>query len=441
MAEKNIVHNDQHTVLAVTSSAVIRITTDQSPTVTQEKKTGNRKPWVPCGTNNLLPQEIAEDVRPSTILPTALGKTARMFYSGGLIYGKLNYDENGEEKFMPLLKERPEILRFLRKGRFEKNVRDASLNLSWYDIYFVEFIKSNDGSKIARLKVHPFRECRIAWPNERTGRIEFVYINANWKNDPNGLLAKKVAFIDEDVFDPVEALRKNKAKNIVMAFSMPSIDTKYYPLASWDSVRKSGWLKFSLQIPTFKEAVMKHQTTLKYQVDVSIEYFLWRYPTYKEKTEKEQTAIRQKFINELDENIVGPEKAGKMLMNIVHRDQQGNAIPGITITAIEDKLKDGIYIEDSQEASSHLYAAIDMDPAIIGTGKGGGMDAGSGSNKGVAQNIKTRQRRPYQDLLAEPYRMMSEYNEWETPEEPIIWRFRISFMQTESNRQNVSKNT
>ncbi len=433
----NVVHNDGRTVLAVTPSAVIRITTDQNPTITQEKVKAGRKAWVPWGTNNLLPYEIAEDVRPSTILPTALGKTARMFYAGGLVYGFLDYDGNNQEVFIPQNKKNPAILRHLRKGRYEHHLKVAALNLSWYDIYFAEFIKSNDGQSISRIKVHPNREVRVAWPNKKTGLIESCYINANWKTDPNGELAKEVAFIDEDVWDPVEAIRKHKSKNIVMAFYMPSIDTKYYPLAPWDSVRQSGWLKFSLQIPTFKEAVMKHQTTLKYQVDVSIEYFLWRYPTYKDKDEKEQTAIRQKFINELDANIVGPDKAGKMLMNIVHRDAKGDPIPGITLTAIEDKLKDGIYIEDSQEASSHLYAAIDMDPAIIGTGKGGGMDAGSGSNKGVAQNIKTLQLRTYQDLMAEPYRMMAEYNKWETEEELLIWRFRISFMQTESNRQNV----
>lgn len=439
MPINSVVHTDDRLTVAVTKDAIIKIDNSQQATVVTEKEKPGRKKWVPNGSNNLLPQDIAEESRRNTIIPTILDRKARLYYSGGLQYGILEYDETGErEIYKPQLKAKPEILKYLRKARYEKVVREAALNLVWYYRFYVEFIKSNDGKKIARLKIHPVRECRKAWPDKRTGKTKFIYINANWKTDPNGLLAKEVAFIDDDVYDPVEEIRKHKAKNIVMEFAMPSIDTKHYTLAPWDSIRQSNWLKLAEQIPAFKTALMKFQTTIKYVVDVSIEYFLWKYPKYKEKSEKEQAAIRTKFLKDLDDNVVGPEKAGKMLMNLVHRTQQGDPIPGLSITAVDDKIKDGIYIEDSQEASNHTFIALDSDPVASGTGQRA-FGSGGGSDKGVAQNIALLLSRPFQDLIAEPFRMMGEFNEWEDPENPLIWRFRLNFMQTESSRQQITK--
>ena len=95
---------------------------------------------------------------------------------------------------------------------------------------------------------------------------------------------------------------------------------------------------------------------------------------------------------------------------------------GWKIEAIDNKIKDGIYIEDSNEASSHLLYALSMDPTIIGSQPGSKLGSGSGSDKQVAFNIYIDTVKAHQDLILEPFRWIAEYNGWE----PYTFKFKNS---------------
>lgn len=417
----------------VTAKSLVEFQDTKAPLSTVEKQIAGAKAWIPWGTDNLFPQRVAEECRKSTIIPPVLNKVAQMLYAGGMTFGKLSDDANGEEKFTSFIFQDKDVRAHLRRMNFERYHMEGALNLVWSWAVFVEIILSNDRSKIMNMKVHPSRECRFEWPNPNSGVIKNVYINANWKTDNNGLLAKKLPFIDID-YDPVTAIQKSTGTNFMICLQLPDFDNKYYKLAPWDGARQSGWLELALKIPAFKKALLANQITMKYHIKVTDEYMNWKYPGYKDLEDKEKVAKQKALVSEFN-NLKGEEQAGKSILSVTHLLPDGETVPGLTIEAIDDKIKTGIYIEDSQEASSHLLFAVDFDGTLMGVSPGKGIGA-TGTDKGMAFNIKTSTNRPWQDLLNQPFGLMRDYNGWDAD---YVFRMRNSLMVTQSNMQQTKE--
>lgn len=417
----------------VTAKSLVEFTDTKVPITTVEKQISGGKPWIPWGSDNLFPQRVAEECRKSTIIPPVLNKVAQMLYSGGMTFGKLALDSNNEETFIPYIFQDTEVRNHLRRLNFERYHMEASINLVWSWSVFVEIILSNDRKKIMNLKVHSSRECRFEWPDINSGQIKNVYINANWKTDITGLLAKKVPFIDID-YDPVTAIRNAKGTNFIICLQLPDFDNKHYKLSPWDGARQSGWLDLALKVATFKKALMANQMTIKYHIKVTDEYMNWKYPGYKDLKDTEKVAKQKALVGDFN-NLKGEEQAGKALLSVTHLLPDGETVPGMTIEPIDDKIKTGIYIEDSQEASSHLLFAVDFDGTLMGVSPGKGIGS-TGTDKGMAYNIKTSTNRPWQDLLNQPFGLMRDYNGWN---EDYVFRMRNSLMVTQSNMQKTKQ--
>jgi hypothetical protein len=102
-----------------------------------------------------------------------------------------------------------------------------------------------------------------------------------------------------------------------------------------------------------------------------------------------------------------------MMVTFVSDPRYNKEYQGWEIKAIDDKMKDGMHIADSNEASSHLLYSLGMDPALIGQQPGTKMAGGAGSDKRVAFNIYIDTVKAHQDLVLEPFPWIDEYNKWE----------------------------
>ncbi|MNH20583.1 hypothetical protein D3C79_803600 [compost metagenome] len=116
----------------------------------------------------------------------------------------------------------------------------------------------------------------------------------------------------------------------------------------------------------------------------------------------------------------------------------GEKMHGWEIIPIEDKLKEGAYIEDSQEASAHLMRAMGLDATLVGAGPGRNMGAGSGSDKRIAFNIYVALLQPYRDVILEPLNFISDYNGWTERIEGLTWRFREAKLETLDKGQGTA---
>lgn len=406
-------------VIYSTRSSAMMVDKKSSPakpetlTVVTEREKGKVCPW---GDDNLFPKTIYDECKKSTIIPSTLDKLARMIYAGGVVAGTLQ--ENGnEDVFMPVRGNDRKMFRdFWRRINGDAYLMKSSINFVWFRNVFPEIRMNIDRLDIADIDVQRSMECRYEWQNDK-GVVERCYIDADWEaaNPDGSSKTTKILPVINPYFDAVGQIKGNeKHTNYIFPLSYPGVGQKFYHLADWDSVRESGWLDVSLSIPKFKKSLMQNQMTIKYIIRVDEEWWRWKYKKWDTFSDGDKIAKKKAELDNFNNYLKGEENAGNTLMLSARWDVHTKQYyGGWEIEALDDKLKDGIYIEDSQEASSHLLYSLGMDPAIVGNGPGKKMGGGSGSDKRVAFNIQMSLMKPFQDLILKPLGLKRDISdEW-----------------------------
>ncbi|MGI4866108.1 MAG: hypothetical protein ACRYFZ_19445 [Janthinobacterium lividum] len=385
------------------------------------------------GADNLFPQRVLADLRENTVLHPGLEWKARALYGGGLMYGSLVYGDDGVETFKPL--RLAPVEDFIRRNQLHKWAQGTARDIVTFYSAFPELILSKDRSLITNITRQKVPFCRWSSQNPQTGFIEWCYLNANWSNwsgEGDQYTIKVPAIVPG--YDLQESLRNDRrGHKFIYPLNYPSMDETFYPLATWDVARMSGWLAVAKSIPEFKKALFENQISIKYLIEVSTWWWKWKYGQNWDGLPLEE---RQKYMNEelakFEEFMTGNQAAGNSLMVTFDSDPlRGTEYAGWKITPIDNKIKDGIYVEDSQEASLHLYSALDIDPTLRGITPGKSMGGGSGSDKRVAFNVYLSLQQSFQDILLEVLGFICDYNGW-TDEKglPLVWRCRNALITT-----------
>ena len=254
---------------------------------------------------------------------------------------------------------------------------------------------------------------------------------------------KKKKIMDEELtidpyYDAAGRLLNGDKFKYIYPLSYPSPGTTFYQLSPWNGLRDSGWLEVSLSVPAFKKALFQNQITVKYMIEVSTWWWNWQHPGFDDFSSEKKKKIMDEELTNFENFIKGKEHAGKAIMTTYQSDPQyQKQYDGWKITAIDDKIKDGIYIEDSQEAASHLLYALGWDPTLTGPIPGrNGMGAGSGSDKRVASEIYLSMIEPHRDVVLEPIQFAFDYN-W--PEKRYKVKFRNSRITPLSEGDGLKK--
>lgn len=227
----------------------------------------------------------------------------------------------------------------------------------------------------------------------------------------------KVPLIDS-YWTPDEVRTYCQANNIykfVRPVFYPLINEAYYPEAEWHSVVLNGWLDVANSIPAFKKAIFNNQVSIKFIIEIDERYFETIYdkewPKY---TVEARKKIRQDLIDGINESLVGTENAAKSIQSIMFQDDKGVQTSAVKITAIDDKLKDGIYLPEAEAANSEILFAMGVDPSLIGAGiPGGKLGAGSGSDKNAAYNILQALKKTDRETALEIFDFIKGYNQWD----------------------------
>ncbi|WP_187261316.1 hypothetical protein [Pontibacter beigongshangensis] len=390
------------------------------------------------GEDNLFPQNVMKDVEKSEVLSDTLTWKAKAWYGSGVVYGYVELDDQGNEKF--IRKRMPEVEEFLKRSNINRYALEALTDISFFANAFPEFILSKNRKKIVMLTAQDAVFCRFSKP-KTNGVINYCYINANWDNGANitDEYTTRVSVIDP-YFDPVESLRaRTDDFKYIYPINVPSPGKAEYQLASWNAVRKTGWLDVAKAIPEFKKQLFKNQLSVKYLIEVHYAYWEWKYGDWSAKPVEERQKIIAEELDFFNSVMAGTEGAGKSIIaTTVRNPNTGEDIPAFKVTAIDDKIKDGIYIEDSQEAASYIYTAVGVAPTLRGVSPGKGMGAGSGSDARVAFNNFVSTSRFEQDLVLEPLNLIRDYNGWD-PE--LQFRFQNPLIMTLDKGKQVQQET
>lgn len=382
------------------------------------------------GDQNDFPQQIIKLASESTELASLLDWKARALQGTAVIAVESEWNETKQ-----MFQEKPindkEITEFLSSIAFKRYLREASTDFFWFWNIFPELIKNQAGDKIAYLGIQDASYCRWS-PMNQHGIIEHCYISANWPtakvSDETTL---KLSVVDPYRPNAVGELRNSaKIQHFIYPVSYPSPGKCYYQLAPWDGWRTSGWPELAKLIPKSKVQLMKQLLSAKFILEIPVNYWPTAYPDWPKMTLEEQRAVKIAKVKEINDTITGIENTGKTILSEVGTDSMHQPIQSWKIIPIEDKLKDGNFLEDSREASQHLRSALALDSALTGDGPGKGMGGGSGSDKRIALNIYVALQQPYREVILEPLYFIAEYNGWK--EKYPLLKFKTVEIQLET---------
>ena len=408
---------DDHAAVAYSGDINAAFITKDGPFPTiakidDEIETSGYNKIIPWGINNRKPQEIIECAKSNTIIPSALDWKARALYSGGLVYGEVDgFDEDGNEKLKPIYDVNIDL--FIRRNR--RYLSQASKAFYWFKNIFPEMILTKNRKEIYCLTSQRPEYCRYG-QQDAIGQLNKIYINANWgdaKEDENSEEFTNPVSMLDPYYDLAGQLKNGNQYKYILPVNDPSPGTSFYQSAEWYSAIESGWLDVAKEIPKFKKTLFKNQITIKYLFEVSTWWWNWKYPGFDQfNTKKKQEKMKEE-LERFVEFMKGSAGSGNSIMTTFNSDPDlQKDYPGWKITAIDNKIKDGIYIEDSNEASSHILYALGVDGTLIGSTPGSKLGAGSGSDKNAAFKIYYSLAKPHQDLILEPFELAAEYNGW-----------------------------
>ncbi len=392
------------------------------------------------GADNLFPQQVVADAEINTSLATMLNWKAKAWYGGGLMYGALSYDEQGQEVFKQLLV--PEIEDFLRRVPVHRYFFDALLDISWFGNAFPELILSRDRSKIVGISTQDACYCRYARAMKVSEIMQLVYINANWDKAGryNDEYTTAVPVLDP-YYDAENVLRaRTDGFKYIYPISVPSPDRSEYQLASWNTVRRSGWLEVATAVVEFKKMLLKQIISVEYVIEVNPAYWAWKFKDWDEKDEEERRKLIKDELKNFSDVMTGSSGAGKSLMTTTVKDSAGNDVAAFKVTVLDKKMKEGIFNEDSQEAASHVFTAGGVAPTLMGIQPGKNMGAGSGSDARVAFNNFISTSTFEIDLALEPLNFLLRYNGWGTAQN-IVWRVKQPLIMTMDKGKQVQQQT
>lgn len=421
------------------SSAVYSVKEKPTRVRVPDDKSGKEGKIIPWGEDNLFPQTVLKECRKNTIIGPTIDKQSRIAYEAGLAYG-VKMVEDGEVKMVELADDRVE--QFLRRSKINRYLMAAYRSFYWFYNVFPEIVLSADRQEIVSIRVQPATYCRWA-PQNSNGIVEHCYLHADWEEA--GTEAKKATKIRAiDIYDSIASIRDGDDYKYIYPLSYPTEDETFYSLVDWNGLRESGWLDVAQAIPEFKKNLFKNQLNIKYHIEISSYWLNERYPGYDNFSAKKKQTILKQLIKGFEEKMKGNEASGNTILTTFKSDPNfTKEFPGWKINAIDDKVKSGVYIEDSNEASSHLLFALGIDPTLLGSQPGSKLGAGSGSDKRVAFNIYSELIRAHQDLVLEPLNFIAEYNDWRDDEGRLItfWQRNLSNKEEPASRNTMTEQT
>lgn len=371
------------------------------------------------GVNNDFPQKIMSKIRMNSAALSGLRVSRKSHYGSGFILIEETHEKGKRVVMQKSITAYAEINEFWRRNQMPRFWKEIITDLEYFAISFPEYVLSKDYKKINRVKRQKAAQCRFEIMNEDTKHIQNVYISSKWhKNaDINSKDVETVRLIDSywSAQEVKDYCKKHKIRNFIRPIFYPLIDESYYPKAEWQSVVNSGWLDIANSIPEFKKSFLENQLNIKFHIEISVEYFERKYKEdWQSFTPEKRQELRTQFLEELDEALRDTKNAGKSINSMIYKDDNGAPLPGLKITAVDNKLKDGAYLEDTSAGNQEILTAIGVDPSLIGAGiPGGKLGAGSGSDKREAWFILSALMKTNRETTLEPFEFIQEYNNWD----------------------------
>lgn len=390
------------------------------------------------GNNNDYPQLIRKKGEANTILGPGIDFKARLLFAGGIDYGVMSMNEDGEKEFMPVYNE--EIEEWKRINRLDDYyVPAAALNFYWYMILFPELVLSRDRKRINQIKMHHTDFVRWA-RQKKNGHIKGCYLSGNWEY--NGFSSHRNDYDIKYVpalspYTRPQDVRNGRKYKYIYPSYYPSPGRVYYPRPIWTAALESGWYDLAQKIPSSKNAQMDNKIAPQFLVYAHEKYWKKKFPEWEDLSKAEKKEKMEAVRQEIEDTLTSPENHAKTIfssMTAPHPNEPGKSIKLLEIEPIADPRKDGADLEDSREATTHLMNAIGVSGTLMGNvpGTDSAQNAGSGANTREATNMHLMLTQAHASITLALPNFVAWYNGWKAFGKQIVWRYR----KIESKVQN-----
>jgi hypothetical protein len=359
-------------------------------------------PWARWGTDNNYPQRLIDTVMSD---PTAslLERRAAFHYGAGLMFYKKIIEKN-RIVIVPLLDEQvpAEITEFMYLNDFENFQQGIIADFEWWHAYAVQYV-TNPTGKILQLKWQRMKDVRPELRDRKTGEIKNYYLSGYWPQP------------QPDSYTTIPAFTRLGQGSGLYVHKLVSIDKDYFPQPAWHGITR--WLHIAAKIPRWILANIDNSINLKYHVKIPLAYFLARHPVEAYKTSEERNAAIQEdeesLYNKIDNYLAGEKNVHKAFYSKVAVDDQGKALPGWEIIAIDNKIQDEAWLRAYGTASMAIISGNGMNPSLAGSILPNGLGSGSGSDLREQFNLYMQIMTPQpRQTTLEPWEMIKRRNSW-----------------------------
>lgn len=343
-----------------------------------------KKSWIPWGTADNFPDLVLSILEKNTVGRACLHYLTKMTYGQDLFtYTRNGFDaQNRELRTWLDIQDWEDIQ---ARTNFDIIRLGMTQDFCLFATAYADIVFDGNKSKVFSISYHKTRNVRLAPMVD--GQPTFAFISSNFP-DAKDSDCLKLPVIDPLLFpSQIEALKADKKQlRYLLPLRWPDARRDYYSLAYWDSSRSNGYMDISNSIPQFKKMMFLHQMSLKYHIQVPLEYWEWKYPDWDKKTADEQDAEVTLFYDEMNTNLTGAKNAQKAIITFYRTQTAGaqKAIGEFKITVLDDKMKNDAYLPDAAAANAEIAASFLVNPSEIGLGaassaaySGGGNNSGS----------------------------------------------------------------
>lgn len=412
-----------YSVITAKGSSIPSVDERKLPKENNIDRLNNAVEWALWGSNNNLPLEIIDAIQKDEVIFQSNEFNKASHYGNGLNYYKEIRTKGGMEKDYTSIAEVDDWI--------EENNANA-LFLEFIEDYeslgnrVPAMILNRGRNYIARMERKQASWCRWKKQNPDTRKIETLLYNSDWRY-MNKEWIQEIPVLN--VFDPINDLlaraEKGKAPEFIYRTKCFTSNRYYYDLANVEVLINSGNLEMIDMLKAAYKSLTKNSLGVAWHIEPTEDYCKRRVSASDLNKWETDAAFRTTILNaikkEVDDWLTGPENQGKSLLVPKFRNPRtGEFESGITITQLDDKIKQDKWLPNMQQYHAENYRAMGVDPSNTGiSNKNDGMNSGSEKKNAFFNQKATLGIDRIHTLM--PFQFVARFNQWTKKYKGFKW--------------------
>jgi hypothetical protein len=384
------------------------------PKESQIERQSLTQKWASWGDDNLLPNRIIEAVQKDEVVFQSNEFNKASHYGSGLNY---YIEERTKDGIIKNYSAIPEVDEWIEENDanalFLEMIEDYETVGNW----FASIVLNKGRTKAARLLRKQATWCRWAKQDTITRLVDTMYYNSDWAQNAQEYIQE---FKVLNHFSPIKHLEQLAASGsgneFIYRTKTFTANRFYYDLANVEVLINSGNLEMKDLLKAAYKSLTKNSLGVAFHIEVTEEYCKRRVNAADMKKWETDATFRTEILaaikKEVDEWLTGPANQGKTLLTMKfmnNRTQQYES--GVTVTALDDKVKQDKWLPSMQQYHAETYNAMGVDPSNTGiSNKNDGMNSGSEKKNAFFNNKATLGIDRLNTLM--PFQFVARFNGW-----------------------------